>query len=119
MAKSPKSPKATTAAKKVKRRSSSTVRHATTGRRAAQTRHGSSPRGTRVEKISASLDAALVAEAREALREGESLSAMLNQSLEQSLVARRGLAAVEEYELEHGALTDDELAEADRRLAAL
>jgi len=95
MAKSPKSPKATTTAK------------------------GSSARGTRVEKISASLDAALVAEAREALREGESLSAMLNQSLEQSLVARRGLAAVEKYELEHGALTDEELAEADRRLGAL
>jgi hypothetical protein len=72
-----------------------------------------------VQKISASLDADLVIEAREALREGETLSGMLNQALEHSLIVRRGLVAVEEYEHEQGALTEEELAQADRRLAAL
>jgi hypothetical protein len=72
-----------------------------------------------VEKVSASLDAALVSEARKVLRKGESLSSMLNQALKQSLVARRGLAAVAEYEREAGNLTPEELTEADRRLAAL
>ena len=119
MAKASKGPKATTAAKTAKRRSSGPLRRAKTGRPAEQTGQASYSRGTRVEKISASLDAALVVEAREALREGESLSGMLNQALEQSLVARRGLVAVAEYEREHGALTEEELAEADRRLTAL
>jgi hypothetical protein len=119
MADSRKSPKRAAAAKKPKRAARPASRRASSGRRASPARHGSSSRGTRVEKVSASLDAALVSEARKVLRKGESLSALLNQALKQSLVARRGLAAVAEYEREAGKLTQEELAEADRRLAAL
>lgn len=126
MANSRKTAKRATTAKKPKRaapqpkRASRAVsRQATSGRGASRPRHGSASRGTRVEKVSASLDAVLVSEARKVLRKGESLSALLNQALKQSLVARRGLAAVAEYERDTGTLTQEELAEADRRLAAL
>ena len=116
MANSGKTAKRAAPAKKPKRAASPP---APMGRRATRARHSGASRGTRVEKVSASLDAELVSEAREALGEGESLSGMLNQALAQSLVARRGLTAVQEYEREAGNLTQEELAEADRRLASL
>ena len=87
--------------------------------RATAAQPGGVQKPARVKKISASLDAGLVSEARAALRSGESLSGLLNDALEQALIARRGLAAVAEYEKEHGPLTDAELAEADLRLTAL
>ena len=49
--------------------------------------------------------------------EGVSLSSWLNQAAERALRIEDGLRAVEAWEAEHGALTADELAAADRFLA--
>jgi hypothetical protein len=46
-----------------------------------------------------------------------SLSWWLNEAAEHALHVEAGLRAVAEWEAEHGALTDGELAEADRFLA--
>ncbi len=44
------------------------------------------------------------------------VSTVINRLLRRERVIERGLAAVQEWESEHGALTDAELAEADRML---
>lgn len=52
----------------------------------------------------------------EAAEQGTTVSALMTAAAEDLLQRRRGLQAVRDYELEHGALTEDELAEADRVL---
>lgn len=71
-----------------------------------------------VRKLSVALDES-VAEgaARAAAAHGVSLSAWLNASAERALVVEAGLAAVREWELEHGELRAEELAWADEVLA--
>ena len=72
-----------------------------------------------VKKLSVALDQS-VAEgaARSAAASGLSLSAWLNAAAERELRIEEGLAAVREWELEHGALSAEELAWADAVLAA-
>ena len=73
-----------------------------------------------VKKISVALDpdvadaAATVAEAA-----GQSLSSWLNDAARQHLRVQQGLAAVREWEQEHGTLTDEERAAAQATLDAL
>ena len=52
----------------------------------------------------------------EARAQGTTVSALMTSAAEDLLRRRRGLAAVAEYEAEHGAFTEEELAEADRIL---
>lgn len=67
-----------------------------------------------VRKLSVALDEQ-VAEAAvaSAERHGLSLSAWLNRAAENALAVEDGLAAVAEWEAEHGALTAEELQSAD------
>jgi hypothetical protein len=70
-----------------------------------------------VRKLSVALDAAVAeAAAASAARRGLSLSAWLTRAAERALAIEDGLAAVAEWEAEHGALSADELAAADRVL---
>lgn len=67
-----------------------------------------------VRKLSVALDNDVAAAASaSAERRGLSLSAWLNEAAARALVLEDGLAAVAEWEREFGALTDDELADAD------
>jgi hypothetical protein len=70
-----------------------------------------------VKKLSVAFDP-IVAEraAAAAEREGLSLSAWINAAAERALRIEDGLAAVAEYESEHGTLTDEQLAQADEVL---
>ena len=52
----------------------------------------------------------------EAAARGTTVSALMTSAAEDLLRRRRGLAAIAEYEAEHGAFTEAELAEADRIL---
>lgn len=52
----------------------------------------------------------------EARREGVPISAIVTEATRDWLLIRRGLRAVAEWEAEHGALTPEELVEADRIL---
>ncbi len=70
-----------------------------------------------VQKLSVSLDERVAtAAAASAQRLGLSLSAWLNDAAAQALAIEDGLAAVAEWEAEHGALTEQELAAADALL---
>jgi hypothetical protein len=70
-----------------------------------------------VRKLSVALDADVAsAVARAAERDGLSVSAWLNRAAERSLRVDAGLDAVRDWEADHGALTDDELAAADALL---
>lgn len=70
-----------------------------------------------VRKISVALDENTAQAASEAAaRRGVSLSAWLNQAAAQALRIEAGLRGVDAWEAENGALTDDELAAADRFL---
>ena len=70
-----------------------------------------------VTKLSVSLDAAVAeAAAASAARRGLSLSAWLTRAAESELAIEDGLAAVAEWQAEHGTLSADELAAADRVL---
>jgi hypothetical protein len=72
-----------------------------------------------VRKLSVALDERIADRAtRSAERLGLSFSAWLNRAAEKALAIEEGLAAVAEWEAEHGALTADELAEADAALDA-
>ena len=72
-----------------------------------------------VRKLSVALDDKVAAAAAEAAeRHGLSLSAWLNHAAERALAIEDGLAAVAEWEAEHGALTEAELAAADALLDA-
>lgn len=73
-----------------------------------------------VRKLSVALEARVAeAAAAEAAAEGLSLSAWLNRAAEKALKISEGLAAVAEYEAEHGAFTDEEMAEARADLELL
>lgn len=72
-----------------------------------------------VKKLSVALDEGVAdAAALAARRRGVSLSAWLNQAAVGALRIEDGLAAVDEWESEHGRLAPDELADADRILDA-
>ena len=75
------------------------------------------PRGEPSPKVAISMDpqvhAGVVAAAE---AEGVSVSAWMTAAARQALKVRDGLAAVAEWEAEHGALTDAELDEARARL---
>jgi len=67
-----------------------------------------------VRKLSVALDDDVAAAAAtSAKRRGLSLSAWLNAAAARALAIEDGLAAVAEWEAEHGPLTDEELAAAD------
>ena len=71
-----------------------------------------------VVKRSISLPAVVFeALALQAAEEGRTVSAALADAADLWLATRRGLRAVRAWEREHGALTGDELADADRALA--
>jgi hypothetical protein len=70
-----------------------------------------------VKKLSIALDEHVVHRAAEsANRQGLSLSAWLNRAAENALSIEDGLAAVAEWEAEHGRLSAGELAAADTLL---
>lgn len=76
--------------------------------------------GMGVKKLSVALDDRVArAAAASAERDGLSLSAWLNRAAERALALEDGLAAVAEWEAENGALTAEELREADAILDAL
>ncbi|GAA3471489.1 ribbon-helix-helix protein, CopG family [Nonomuraea roseola] len=71
-----------------------------------------------VKKISISLPEEILDEvARLAEREGLSVSAWLTQAAGHVIRREAGLAAVREWEAEHGEITDDELSAAAAELA--
>ncbi|HSU39841.1 MAG TPA: hypothetical protein VLJ38_09735 [Polyangiaceae bacterium] len=75
------------------------------------------PRGNPAVKLAVTVDAdvhAKVLDAAEA--EGKSVSAWITQAARRALLLRDGLAAVTEWEAEHGALTAAELAAARSRI---
>lgn len=51
-----------------------------------------------------------------AREEGTSLSAMVNDALSEHLAMRRGLRAMEQWQADHGAFTEEELVAADETL---
>ena len=76
------------------------------------------PRGKPSPKLAITVDAdvhaGVVAAASE---EGLSVSAWMTNAARRALLVRDGLRAVEEWEVEHGRLTDAELAVARKRVA--
>ncbi|MGI8756408.1 MAG: hypothetical protein ACR2MB_11230 [Acidimicrobiales bacterium] len=69
------------------------------------------------KKLSISLNAETAdAIAESAELHGESVSAWIERVTREAMRFELGLAAVEEWEREHGAFTDEEIAEADRKL---
>lgn len=71
-------------------------------------------------KLSIAFDEAVAAAARaSADRQGLSLSAWVNAASLKALAIEDGLAAVAEWEAEHGAFTPAEIAEADAVLDAM
>ena len=77
------------------------------------------PRGNPSPKLAITVDAEVhqkvVAAAAE---EGVSVSAWMTSAARRALLVRDGLAAVAEWESEHGALTGKELVEARKRVAS-
>ncbi len=68
-------------------------------------------------KRSVAFDPEVWKEAEAAAREeSTSLSALVNHALSEHLGLRRGLRAMEEWQADHGAFTDEELAAADDAL---
>lgn len=68
-------------------------------------------------KRSVAFDPDVWKEAEAAARqERTSLSALVNDALSEHLALQRGLRAMDEWQAEHGAFTDDELAAADEAL---
>ena len=76
------------------------------------------PRGRPSPKLAITIDPdvheGVLAAAKE---EGVSLSAWMTAAARRTLLIRDGLRAVDEWELEHGAITDTELREARARVA--
>jgi len=73
-----------------------------------------------VRKISVSLDEQVLELARQAAEsEGKSLSAWLNDTAEHAARIAAGLRAMEEWQAEHGAFTEEEIREADEALDRL
>jgi hypothetical protein len=77
------------------------------------------PRGKPSPKLAITVDAdvrdGVVAAAQE---DGVSVSAWMTEAARRALIVRDGLAAVAEWEAEHGAFTEAELAAARARVAA-
>jgi hypothetical protein len=68
---------------------------------------------TRAAKISITVDDAVLREVRKvARRRGQTLSAHVNQTLQDDLRRRKLAALIEAYEAEHGEITEAELARA-------
>jgi hypothetical protein len=77
------------------------------------------PRGKPSPKLAITVDPDVHAGVLQAAAdEGVSVSAWMTSAARQALLVRDGLAAVAEWEAEHGALTDDEMAAARARVAA-
>ena len=73
-----------------------------------------------VKKLSVALDErTFEAAAASAERQGLSLSAWLNRAAENSLAVEDGLAAVAEWEAEHGSFSAEEIAAADAALGTV
>jgi hypothetical protein len=76
------------------------------------------PRGNPAVKLAVTVDADVHAKVLDAAKaEGTSVSAWLTAAARRALLVRDGLAAVAEWELEHGALSAAELAAARSRIA--
>ena len=76
------------------------------------------PRGKPSPKLAITVDPDVHAGVIEAAaEEGVSVSAWMTNAARRALVVRNGLAGVEEWEAEHGALSKSEMAEARRRVA--
>lgn len=76
------------------------------------------PRGNPAVKLAVTVDADVHAKVVRAARaEGTSVSAWMTTAARRALLVRDGLAAVSEWEAEHGALTQAELAAARARIA--
>ena len=76
------------------------------------------PRGSPAAKLAITVDRAVHAEVLDAARaEGLSISAWMTAAARRALRVREGLAAVREWETEHGALSSRELDAARRRIA--
>jgi hypothetical protein len=77
------------------------------------------PRGKPSPKLAITVDADVHDRVLEAAAaEGLSVSAWMTSAARRALLVRDGLAAVAEWEAEHGALTEAELSAAHRRVAA-
>jgi hypothetical protein len=77
------------------------------------------PRGAPAVKLAISVDRDVHAQVlRAAKADSQSVSAWLTQAARRALALRAGLAAVAEWEAEHGPLTERELEEARARVSA-
>jgi hypothetical protein len=77
------------------------------------------PRGRPSPKLAITVDAEVHDRVLDAAAaEGVSVSAWMTSAARRALLVRDGLAAVADWEAEHGALTDAELDAARRRVAA-
>jgi hypothetical protein len=77
------------------------------------------PRGNPSPKLAITVDPDVHAQViAAAAAEGVSVSAWMTAAASRALRLREGLAAVAEWEAEHGALTPEELESARRRVAA-
>jgi hypothetical protein len=77
------------------------------------------PRGKPSPKLAITVDPDVHEKVLEAAAEdGVSVSAWMTSAARRALLIRDGLAAVAEWEAEHGALTTQELDEARKRVAA-
>jgi hypothetical protein len=75
------------------------------------------PRGNPSPKLAVTVDPDVHRRVVEAAAEdGMSVSAWLTEAARRALKVRDGLAAVAEWEVEHGAFTEAELADAHRRV---
>jgi len=76
------------------------------------------PRGSPAAKLAISVDRSVHAKVLDAAEaEGLSVSAWMTAAARRALLIRDGLAAVAEWEAEHGALTPEELESARRRIS--
>lgn len=75
------------------------------------------PRGRPSPKLAITVDPDIHQQVRDAAAEDRvSVSAWMTQAARSALAVRDGLSAVAEWEAEHGALTDAELADARREV---
>ena len=69
-------------------------------------------------KLAITVDSKVHAQVRDAAHaEGTSVSAWITEAARRALLLRDGLAAVREWEAEHGPFTDEELEQARKRIA--
>jgi uncharacterized protein (DUF1778 family) len=77
------------------------------------------PRGNPSPKLAITVDPEIHGEiVNAAAAEGKSISAWMSDAARHALKIRAGLAAVEEWQKEHGRFTEEELAESRRRVLA-